>query len=104
VAIGAIDAIRTRLRLRVPEDVLVAGFDDIPMAGWAGYQLTTFVQDASLMVRETVKMFQHSAVGRLNLAEGRVILPARLVERASTSRLPRCSLAEIADVSRAEGA
>ena len=29
-----------------------------------------------------------------------VILPARLVERASTSRLPRCSLAEIADVSR----
>jgi DNA-binding LacI/PurR family transcriptional regulator len=36
LAIGVIDAIRTRLRLRVPEDVLVAGFDDIPMAGWAG--------------------------------------------------------------------
>ena len=95
LAIGAIDAIRTRLRLRVPEDVLVAGFDDIPMAGWAGYQLTTFVQDASLMVRETIKMFQHSAVGRLDLAKGRVILPARLVERASTSRLRRRSLAEL---------
>ena len=32
-----------------------------------------------------------------------IILPARLIERASTSRLPRCSLAEIADVSRAQG-
>ena len=103
LAIGAIDAIRTRLRLRVPEDVLVAGFDDIPMAGWAGYELTTFVQDASLMVRETIKMFQHSPIGRRDLAEGRITLPARLVERASTSRLRRGSPAEIANVSRAEG-
>ena len=76
LAIGAIDAIRTRLRLRVPEDVLVAGFNDIPMAGWAGYELTTFVQDVSLMVREMIKMFQHSPIGRRDLAEGRVTLPA----------------------------
>jgi DNA-binding LacI/PurR family transcriptional regulator len=93
LAIGAIDAIRTRLRLRVPEDVLVAGFDDIPMAGWAGYQLTTFVQDPSLMVSETIKIFQHFADGRLDFAEARVTLPALLVERASTSRLTRRTLA-----------
>ena len=93
LAIGAIDAIRTRLGLRVPEDVLVAGFDDIPMAGWAGYELTTFVQDASLMVEETIKIFQRSADGRLDLAEARITLPARLIERASTSRLPRRTLA-----------
>jgi DNA-binding LacI/PurR family transcriptional regulator len=92
LAIGAIDAIRTRLRLRVPEDVLVAGFDDIPMAGWAGYELTTFVQDASRMVEETIKIFQHSADGRLDLADARITLPARLVERASTFRLPRRTL------------
>jgi DNA-binding LacI/PurR family transcriptional regulator len=93
LAIGAIDAIRIRLRLRVPEDVLVAGFDDIPMAGWAGYQLTTFVQDPSLMVRETIKMFEHSADGPLDLSEARIILPARLVERASTFRLSRRTVA-----------
>jgi hypothetical protein len=29
--------------LRVPKDILVAGFDDIPMASWAAYDLTTFV-------------------------------------------------------------
>ncbi|MBV9288089.1 MAG: substrate-binding domain-containing protein [Hyphomicrobiales bacterium] len=37
IALGATDAIRSRTPLRVPEDVLVAGFDDIPMAGWAAY-------------------------------------------------------------------
>ncbi len=89
LAIGAIDAIRSRLGLRVPEDVLVAGFDDIPMAGWAGYDLTTFVQDAPLMVEETIKIFQGAADGRLGLCEAQIILPARLVERRSTSRLAR---------------
>ena len=34
MAIGALDALRKRLRLRVPEDVLVAGFDDVPEASW----------------------------------------------------------------------
>ena len=39
LAIGALDAIRRHCRLRVPEDVLIAGFDAIPMASWAAYDL-----------------------------------------------------------------
>ena len=35
MAIGAIDALRREVGLRVPEDVLVAGFDDVPEASWA---------------------------------------------------------------------
>ena len=47
----------------------------------------------SFAVGETIKMFQHSADGRLDPAEARITLPARLVERASTSKLPRRTLA-----------
>jgi DNA-binding LacI/PurR family transcriptional regulator len=45
LAIGAMDALRKMHGLRIPEDILVAGFDDIPAAGWAAYDLTTFVQE-----------------------------------------------------------
>lgn len=41
MAIGCLDALRSRLHLRVPEDVMVLGHDDIEMAEWAPYQLST---------------------------------------------------------------
>ena len=41
---GAIAAIRKVVGLRVPEDVMIAGFDDIPTASWPAYDLTTFVR------------------------------------------------------------
>ncbi|HEY5204225.1 MAG TPA: LacI family DNA-binding transcriptional regulator [Roseiarcus sp.] len=86
MAIGAMDALRTDLGLRVPEDVLVAGFDDIPAAAWAAYGLTTVVQDASRMVDQTIallraRMAQHDAPGGV-----RTIVPATLVVRGSTRR------------------
>lgn len=44
IALGALDALRVRLRLRVPDDVGVLGFDDIPTAAWPAYDLTTIRQ------------------------------------------------------------
>ena len=46
LAIGAIDALRKKLGMRVPEDVIVAGFDDIPAAAWASIDLTTSCRTA----------------------------------------------------------
>ena len=40
VAIGALNEARRR-GLRVPEDVAIVGFDDIGMAGWPSFDLTT---------------------------------------------------------------
>ena len=44
IACGVLDAGRWRLGLRVPDQLSVIGFDDIPQAGWEGYDLTTFHQ------------------------------------------------------------
>lgn len=56
LAIGGLDAFRDDAGLRVPEDVAVAGFDDIGMAGWPHYQLTTFSQPIDDMVAASVGM------------------------------------------------
>ena len=47
IAIGAMKALHER-GLRVPEDVAVAGFDDIPMAGFVNPSLSTVQQDTKL--------------------------------------------------------
>ncbi|MCQ2006310.1 substrate-binding domain-containing protein [Rhizobium sp. NRK18] len=44
LAMGLLDAARHELGLRVPEDVSVVGFDDIPQAAWYSYDLTTIAQ------------------------------------------------------------
>lgn len=54
MAMGAIDALRHRLGLKVPEDIMVGGFDDIPEAGRYPYKLTTVRQPLNRMVEETL--------------------------------------------------
>lgn len=82
IAFGAIDALRTEFGIRCPEDVLIAGFDDIPPSGWKGYDLTSFVQDAESMVDATLDIIENPMNGQLK-GSSRVV-EARLVERATT--------------------
>lgn len=56
MALGALDAIRGSLKLKVPDDVMLAGFDDIPDAGRAAYRLTTVRQPVDEMVEETLAL------------------------------------------------
>ena len=55
VAIGALNAARG-LGIRVPEDVSVVGFDDLPMAAWEVFQLTTVRQPIQDMAREAARL------------------------------------------------
>jgi DNA-binding LacI/PurR family transcriptional regulator len=54
MAMGAIDTLRYRLGVRVPEDLMVAGFDDIPEGRRLPYQLTTVRQPIEEMVDEAL--------------------------------------------------
>jgi DNA-binding LacI/PurR family transcriptional regulator len=58
LAMGAIDAIRYRFGLRVPEDIAVVGFDDVPEAASPNYQLTTYRQPISAMAEGLVEILK----------------------------------------------
>ncbi|NJQ15463.1 LacI family DNA-binding transcriptional regulator [Streptomyces bohaiensis] len=84
MALGALDAIRSR-GLRVPEDIGVAAFDDIPWFQHTDPPLTAVAQPVAELAR--------AAVGALtDLIEGRaarsVTLSARLVVRRSCGERP----------------
>ncbi len=54
MAISVMDTLRFELGLKVPDDVSVVGYDDVPTAAWKAYDLTTIRQPANRMVAETV--------------------------------------------------
>jgi DNA-binding LacI/PurR family transcriptional regulator len=86
MAMGAVDAIRRNTALRIPEDVMIAGFDGIPTTSWAAYELTTFEQDAPAMVDESLKIVNATTATHTSPGEISVVIPAKLVERNSTRR------------------
>jgi DNA-binding LacI/PurR family transcriptional regulator len=54
MAFAVMDALRHDMGLRVPEEVSVVGYDDVPMAAWPSYLLTTIRQPVDVMVARAV--------------------------------------------------
>jgi LacI family transcriptional regulator, galactose operon repressor len=81
VAIGAINAAHA-LGLRVPEDVSITGFDDIAMAAWEVFRLTTVRQDLRRMA-ETAADLVLGLVDDPHREPQRIVLPADLIPRAT---------------------
>jgi LacI family transcriptional regulator len=82
MAMGAMDAIRSR-GLRIPEDVSIIGFDDIPQAAMVRPALTTVRQPLEEMGRLATQML----IDQLKNPEkeiGRIELPTQLIIRDST--------------------
>lgn len=86
MAIAVMDVLRLQLGLRVPADVSVVGFDDVPQAAWRSYRLTTVRQPARRMIDATVALLLSQAAGRESRRVAQ-ILPTELVLRES-ARLP----------------
>jgi LacI family transcriptional regulator len=87
MAAGAMRAIR-EAGLDVPDDVAVAGFDDLPVAVTTDPPLTTVRQDIAVVgqsaVDTLVRLLQH---GR-DATVGATVIPAPLIVRQSTRRAP----------------
>ncbi|MGS0894012.1 LacI family DNA-binding transcriptional regulator [Burkholderia stagnalis] len=56
LALGVIDAARGAFGMRVPDDLRVIGFDDIPAAEYDAYRLTTLRQDAQGLAQAAVDL------------------------------------------------
>ena len=61
IALGFLDAARLDCGRRVPDDLSVIGFDDIPQAAWSAYQLTTFRQPVRLLTDQVMQVIRQRA-------------------------------------------
>ncbi|WP_203784469.1 LacI family DNA-binding transcriptional regulator [Paractinoplanes rishiriensis] len=87
IAFGAIDAAKS-LGLDVPGDVSVLGFDDVPMASWEVFQLTTVRQPLAEMARAAARLLVERIEHEGDIGAGRERLFATsLVQRSTTRRL-----------------
>ncbi|MFE9610071.1 LacI family DNA-binding transcriptional regulator [Streptomyces sp. NPDC006012] len=86
MALGVHGALAER-GLRVPDDLSVVGFGDLPEARWAVPALTTVHRPLAEMAATALRLLVRMARGE-RLAETRTELPTRLVPRTSTATRP----------------
>lgn len=91
-ALGAHNAL-AGLGMRFPRDMTLVGFDDIPLAGWEVFQLTTVSQDIPAMVRTAAELLlDRIAALRQDgawLPARRIVLDVELVRRATHGPPPQ---------------
>jgi len=89
IALGAMRAIRESGR-RIPDDVALVGYDDIPMAGFSTPTLTTVRQPLLEMCRRGVNLLLDMLEGRLPPGYyERIVLQPELIIRESSGPAPR---------------
>lgn len=87
MAFSAMDVIRTEFKLRIPKDISIVGYDDVPEASWKGYDLTTVSQSHQRMVETTAHILLEQ-IEKSVVRKRAAVMPAELVVRGS-ARLPR---------------
>ncbi len=85
MAFAVMDVLRFELGLSVPDDVSVVGYDDVALAQWPSYDLTTIRQPANRMVSETT----NALLARLNdptVPARQIVLEGPLMIRGSARK------------------
>ncbi|QMW23062.1 LacI family DNA-binding transcriptional regulator [Sandaracinobacteroides saxicola] len=84
MAFGALDAARHDLKLRVPQDIAIVGFDDLPAAGWPSYDLSTIRQPVEAMATAAVRLLLER-VGNAAAEPQTLLVPGTLIKRGSSA-------------------
>ncbi|OAH09683.1 LacI family DNA-binding transcriptional regulator [Streptomyces jeddahensis] len=85
-ALGVLEAARVN-GLRIPHDLSVVGYDDVPLAQWTSPALTTVHQPLKKMAEEAAQMLLRLRAGEPTIT--RLELATSLVVRKSTAPPPR---------------
>ena len=83
MAFAVMDVMRSEIGLKIPEQVSVVGYDDVPVSSWPAYDLTTIRQPANRMVAETVSMILESIENK-NTKPRQIKIDGPLIMRGST--------------------
>ena len=86
MAFAVMDVLRGEFGLSIPRDVAVIGYDDVPIAAWPAYDLTTIRQPVNRMVEATVEALLHQIEG--DRAPRRIMIDGPLIVRGSTLNPP----------------
>lgn len=84
IAVGALSA-AAELGLRVPDDVAVVGYDDLPSSRWPLIGLSTVAYDLDAMAREAARLVVDRVEHGAGAPPRRVVYPTRFVARSTTS-------------------
>lgn len=87
MAFAAMDVARNEFGLRIPDDLSVVGFNDVPDASHAAYNLTTYSQPAATLVDEAVKLIDEMIKNPNKRAQKREV-PGKLIVRTSSRQKP----------------
>jgi len=86
VAFGAVDAARS-LDVDIPGDLSILGFDDVPMAAWEVFQLSTVRQPFPEMARAAARMLAERIEQPDGIGPGREkVFATDLVKRSTADR------------------
>lgn len=85
MAFAVMDVLRFELGIRVPQDVSVVGYDDVQIACWPSYDLTTLRQRANVMVAEAVDILM-TRLDDSDAAPRRVSIDGPLIVRGSARK------------------
>ncbi|MGY5319939.1 LacI family DNA-binding transcriptional regulator [Neomicrococcus lactis] len=86
IAFGVMDAAK-ELGLRVPEDLWVVGYDDIPMASWGALNLTSVRQSMDMMATTALELLM-SRIANPNSPFVQQVFDTELIVRNSTGFAP----------------
>lgn len=82
-AFGVLDQAK-RMGIGVPEDLWVVGYDDIAMAGWSAFDLTTVRQPTARMASEAVRLLLSRIADRSRASQS-IRFSGEFIVRGSTA-------------------